>query len=117
MSKVKVRPSCYSPNHAGDRGHRETCYGRPLRFVLSVCGQSEDQQRQAQRERQYQERNRFLAWAFVEAANFAIRFNSKIKSFYQRKKAKTKAVVAIKAVAQKLCRACYHIMKIRSPLM
>ncbi|HYT57493.1 MAG TPA: hypothetical protein VEQ38_22535, partial [Verrucomicrobiae bacterium] len=36
-----------------------------------------------------------------------------IKSFYQRKKAKTKAVVAIKAVAHKLCRACYHIMKDR----
>jgi transposase len=50
-------------------------------------------------------------WTFVEAANFAIRFNSKIKSFNQRKKAKTKAVVAIKAVAHKLCRACYHIMK------
>jgi transposase len=57
--------------------------------------------------------NKYLAWAFVEAANFAIRFNSKIKSFYQRKKAKTKAVVAIKAVAHKLCRACYYIMKDR----
>jgi len=34
--------------------------------------------------------NKYLAWAFVEAANFAIRYNSKIKSFYQRKKAKTK---------------------------
>ena len=34
--------------------------------------------------------NKYLAWAFVEAANFAIRFNAKIKSFYQRKKAKTK---------------------------
>lgn len=55
--------------------------------------------------------NKYLAWAFVEAANFAIRFNSKIKSFYQRKKAKTKGVVAIKAVAHKLCRACYYIMR------
>ena len=55
--------------------------------------------------------NKYLAWAFVEAANFAIRFNSKIKSFYQRKKAKTKGVVAIKAVAHKMCRACYYIMR------
>jgi len=55
--------------------------------------------------------NKYLAWAFVEAANFAIRFNSKIKSFYQRKKAKTQGVVAIKAVAHKLCRACYYIMR------
>ena len=50
--------------------------------------------------------NKYLAWAFVEAAHFAIQFNSKIKSFYQKKKAKTKVVVAIKAVAHKLCRAC-----------
>ena len=57
--------------------------------------------------------NKYLAWAFVEAAHFAIRFNSKIKSFYQRKKAKTKGVVAIKAVAHKLCRACYYIMRDR----
>ena len=54
-----------------------------------------------------------MAWAFVEAANFAIRFNSQIKSFYQRKKPKTKGVVAIKAVAHKLCRACYYIIKDR----
>lgn len=57
--------------------------------------------------------NKYLAWAFVEAAHFAIQFNSKIKSFYQRKKAKTKVVVAIKAVAHKLCRACYYIMRDR----
>jgi transposase len=55
--------------------------------------------------------NKYLSWAFVEAANFAIRFNAKIKSFYQRKKAKTQGVVAIKAVAHKLCRACYYIMR------
>jgi transposase len=55
--------------------------------------------------------NKYLCWAFVEAANFAIRFNAKIKSFYQRKKAKTKGVVALKAVAHKLCRACYYIMR------
>jgi len=57
--------------------------------------------------------NKYLAWAFVEAAHFAIRFNAKIKRFYQRKKAKTKIVVAIKAVAHKLCRACYYIMRDR----
>ena len=59
--------------------------------------------------------NKYLAWVFVEAANFAIRFNSRIKSFDQRKKAKTKRVVAIKAVAHKLCRACYYIMRDRAP--
>ena len=42
-----------------------------------------------------------------------IRFQSQDKSFYQRKKAKSHGVVAIKAVAHKLCRACYYIMKDR----
>lgn len=57
--------------------------------------------------------NKYLSWAFIEAANFAIRFNARIKSFYQRKKAKSHGVVALKAVAHKLCRACYYIMKHR----
>jgi transposase len=55
--------------------------------------------------------NKYLGWAYVEAANFAIRFNARIKSFYQRKKSKTKGVVALKTVAHKLCRACYYIIK------
>jgi len=55
--------------------------------------------------------NKYLAWSYVEAANFAIRFSARIKSFYQRKKSKTNGIVAIKAVAHKLCRACYYIMK------
>lgn len=55
--------------------------------------------------------NKYLGWAYVEAANFAIRFNGKIKSFYQRKQSKSKRVVALKAVAHKLCRACYYIIR------
>jgi len=54
--------------------------------------------------------NKYLAWAFVEAATFAIRYNPWIRRFYQRKCAKTKRVVALKAVAHKLARACYHII-------
>lgn len=55
--------------------------------------------------------NKHLAWAFVEAANFAIRYNPIVKRFYERKKAKTSGVVAIKAVAHKLARAVYHVLK------
>jgi transposase len=33
--------------------------------------------------------NKYLAWAFVEAANFAIRFEPLIARYYQRKKAKS----------------------------
>jgi transposase len=55
--------------------------------------------------------NKYLAWAFIEAAHFAIRFNPKIRRFYQRKTAKTNAIVAVKAVAHKLSRACYYVMR------
>jgi transposase len=55
--------------------------------------------------------NRYLAWAFVEAANFAIRYAPPIQRFYQRKKARTNGVVAIKAVAHKLARASYYILR------
>jgi transposase len=55
--------------------------------------------------------NKYLAWAFVEAAHFAIRYDAQIKRWYQKKAARTMPVIAIKAVAHKLARACYHILK------
>lgn len=59
--------------------------------------------------------NKYLSWAFVEAANFALRYCPEAKRFYERKKAKTNNVVAIKALAHKLARACFHILKERKP--
>lgn len=59
--------------------------------------------------------NKHLAWAFVEAAHFAVRYDAQIKRWYQKKVAKTLPVVAIKAVAHKLARACYHILKTGEP--
>jgi transposase len=59
--------------------------------------------------------NKYLSWAFVEAANFALRYCPEAKSFYERKKRKTNRIVAIKAVAHKLARACYHILREQKP--
>jgi transposase len=55
--------------------------------------------------------NAFVCWAFIESANFAIRFDRTIQRFYERKKSRTKRIVALKAVAHKLARACYHMIK------
>jgi transposase len=55
--------------------------------------------------------NAFMCWAYIEAANFAIRFNASIRRYYDRKKARTKRIVALKTVAHKLARACYHMLK------
>ena len=55
--------------------------------------------------------NAYLAWAFVEAAHFALRYNEAAKRFYERKRARTNGAVATKALAHKLARACYHMLK------
>ena len=59
--------------------------------------------------------NKYLGWAFVEAAHHAVRRNERVRQFYQRKKSKTKAVIAVKAVAHKLARACYHVLRDQVP--
>lgn len=59
--------------------------------------------------------NRYLAWAFVEAANFARRYCPEAKRFYERKRARTNNIVATKALAHKLARACYHMLKEAKP--
>jgi transposase len=59
--------------------------------------------------------NRYLAWAYVEAANFAIRYYPEIKAYYQRKAARTHRIVALKTVAHKLARASYYVMRNLEP--
>ena len=59
--------------------------------------------------------NKYLAWAFVEAAHYGARFNERIRRFYQRKKAQKNTFVALKATAHKLARACYYIMRDQVP--
>lgn len=59
--------------------------------------------------------NKYLAWAFVEAANFAIRSCPEAKRFYERKKRRRNGIVAIKALAHKLARACYHMLREQKP--
>ena len=59
--------------------------------------------------------NKHLAWAFIEAAHFAVRYDAAIERWYQKKCASGLAVVAIKAVAHKLARACWHVMKEGKP--
>jgi transposase len=59
--------------------------------------------------------NAYLVWAFIEAANFARRFNEEARRFFDRKKARTNGVVATKALAHKLARASYHVLKTKQP--
>jgi len=54
--------------------------------------------------------NKYLAWAFVEAAHFACRHDEQCRRFYDRKKQRTNPVIATKALACKLAKAAWHVM-------
>jgi transposase len=55
--------------------------------------------------------NRYLAWAYVEAAAFAVRYSPRAKAFHQRKRAKTNNAIATKALANKLARLSSYMMR------
>lgn len=59
--------------------------------------------------------NAYLSWAFSEAAQHATRYNDKAARFYQRKLAKKHMMVARRALAHKLARACYYILRDNVP--
>ena len=55
--------------------------------------------------------NRYLSWAFSEAAQMARRFNTRLRRYYDRKAAQTNTIVARRALSNKLARVCYYIMR------
>ena len=54
--------------------------------------------------------NKYLAWAFVEAANFAKRYDEQCRKWFDRKAAKTGTVIATKALACKLAKAAWYVV-------
>ena len=59
--------------------------------------------------------NRYLSWAFIEAAHLSRRYNERFKSYYNRKIAQANTSLATKALSNKLARICYYIMKNQIP--
>ena len=59
--------------------------------------------------------NKYLAWAFMEASNFARMHSERANAYYQRKSRETNPIIARKALANKLSRACYYIMRDQVP--
>ena len=55
--------------------------------------------------------NKYLSWAFVEAANFAKRFDENCRRWFDRKAAKKGTIIATKALACKLAKVAWHVMK------
>jgi transposase len=59
--------------------------------------------------------NKYLAWAFSEAAELARRYHPPARVYYNKKMAKTNAMVAHSALAHKLARAAYYVMRDQVP--
>jgi len=59
--------------------------------------------------------NKYLAWAYSEASDFARRFYPEPRAYYNRKMQKTNPAVAHSALSHKLARAGYYIMKDQVP--
>ena len=59
--------------------------------------------------------NKYLAWAFSEAAELARRFDASARAYYQRKRQKTNFLIAHAALAHKLARAAYYILRDQVP--
>lgn len=59
--------------------------------------------------------NKYLEYAFMEAAHYASIWEPRIKRYYQRKAGRTHKLVAKKAVANKLAKACYHMLIRQEP--
>ena len=55
--------------------------------------------------------NPYLSWAFSEAAVLALRCQPSARRFYDRKRSKTCHPVAIRALAHKLARASYYMLR------
>lgn len=55
--------------------------------------------------------NKYLSWAYIEAAQAARRFHETVRAFYEKKMARMNRIVAIKALSHKLTRASYYVMR------
>jgi len=54
--------------------------------------------------------NKYLAWAWVEAANFAKRYEEACRKWFDRKARKKGTIIATKALACKLAKAGWYVM-------
>lgn len=61
--------------------------------------------------------NKYLSWAYAEASELARRLDAESRAYYDRKRRQTNAPIAHSALAHKLARAAYHIMKEEVPFM
>jgi transposase len=55
--------------------------------------------------------NKYLSWAFAEAAQYVTRYEPLARKYYDRKCSRSHVMVARRALANKLSRACFYILR------
>lgn len=60
---------------------------------------------------------KYLSWAFYEAAEFSRRFDNQARAYYNRNLRKSNFMVAHTALAHKLARAAYYVIRDQVPFM
>jgi transposase len=82
-------------------------YASYCRAVDSRCDSNGTQKGENNRKNGH----KYLAWAYVEAAHYAARYNARAQAWLARKTARTLRVVAVKALACKLAKAAYYVLR------
>ncbi len=59
--------------------------------------------------------NKYLSWSYSEAAHHATQFEPLAKRYFDRKKSQNHPMVAARALANKMARACYYVMRDQVP--
>ncbi len=55
--------------------------------------------------------NRYLGWAYVEAAHYLARFSARAQAWFARKQQRTNHTLAVKALACKLSKAVFYVLR------
>jgi transposase len=59
--------------------------------------------------------NPYLSWAFSEVAHYAARFYPRAQAYFQRKRAATNGIIGNRALAHKLARASFYVLRDQVP--
>ena len=59
--------------------------------------------------------NKYLSWAYSEAAQHARRWDPLARRYYARKSSRSHQMIAKRALAAKLARACYYVLRDQQP--
>jgi len=59
--------------------------------------------------------NKYLSWAYSEVAHHAKKYEPLAKRYFDRKRSRSHPMVAARALANKMARACYRVMRDQIP--